>query len=108
MPPVSLAANISQRLYQAALAQVVVLHICSSKLVFFSVSFPFDIFFFSCYTISGFPRCPCVLPDIEFLPTLIVSGELISADHGFCCDDDKQCIGDGVVVPLVFLLGILE
>ena len=33
---------------------------------------------------------------------------MLSADHVFCHDDDKLCIGDGVVGPLVFLLGILE
>ena len=80
----------------------------SSKLVFFSSSFSFDIFFYSCYTISGFPRCPCVLPDIEFLPNPIFVGKLLNSDHVFGRHDVWYHSSDGVVGSLVFLLGIPE
>ena len=80
----------------------------SSKLIFSPGGFIFDRCLFFCYMISGFPLCPHALPDIEFLPIFVCAGELLRAEHGVFCCDEKCRVGDAVVGPLSFGLGILE
>ena len=61
-----------------------------------------------CRTIGGFPHCPSAVGDVKILPILVGTGGFLRAEHGFCRNDKKRCVCDGVVGVFGFGLASLR
>ena len=80
----------------------------SPELIFSSGRYLFYCRIFFCRMIGGFPPIPLALGDADLPPILVGAGELLHAENGVRCDDDKHFVGDGVVGPFGLGLGVFE
>ena len=63
---------------------------------------------FCCHTIGGFPPCTRALGDVEILPILIGTGELLGFKYAVYQDDDKRRVHGGVVCAFRFGFGVFD
>ena len=56
--------------------------------------------------IGGFLACPRAICNVAFLPILVDAGKFLRAENVVIRDDEKRCVGDGVVGPFGFDWGV--